>query len=192
MAKPQDDFEVVRTIVSALEGFPATDQERILRWAREKLGLAQAAAASTEAATSPPPASAHPSAPPHHGKPSDIKAFVAQKNPRSDNHFAITVAYFHRFEAPSDRKKDSITGDDLQEAARLVGRKRLHDPGHTLRDAHRAGLLDKGDSRGTYSINTVGENLVAMTLPSAAPLAPAKATRRTTSKRSSKKGQKPR
>src|SRR5229473_6579890 len=42
VTKPQsDDLEAVRTIVAALEGFDAKDKERILRWAREKLGLAQ-------------------------------------------------------------------------------------------------------------------------------------------------------
>jgi hypothetical protein len=43
-AKP-DDYEAVRTVVATLESFDANDQERILRWAREKLGLADAAPA---------------------------------------------------------------------------------------------------------------------------------------------------
>ncbi len=37
----QDDLEAVRAIVAALNSFDAKDQERILRWAREKLGLTQ-------------------------------------------------------------------------------------------------------------------------------------------------------
>ena len=34
-----DDYEAVRTIVETLEAFETKDQERILRWTREKLGL---------------------------------------------------------------------------------------------------------------------------------------------------------
>jgi len=48
----------------------------------------------------------------------------------------------------------------------MVGRARLENPGQTLRNAHHGGLLDRGEGRGLYVINTVGENLVAMTLPS--------------------------
>jgi hypothetical protein len=55
--------------------------------------------------------------------------------------------------------------DDLQEATRKSGRERLKRPDQTLRNAHMLGLLDKGDEPGTFCVNTVGENLVAMTLP---------------------------
>jgi|SRR5271165_524914 len=44
MTKPTDDLEAVRIVAEALQGFDARDQERIIRWAREKLGLAAAAA----------------------------------------------------------------------------------------------------------------------------------------------------
>ncbi len=39
MTKPTDDLEAVRAVTEALQGFDAQDQERILRWAREKLDL---------------------------------------------------------------------------------------------------------------------------------------------------------
>ncbi len=39
MTKPTDDLEAVRIVAEALQGFDAGDQERIIRWAREKLGL---------------------------------------------------------------------------------------------------------------------------------------------------------
>jgi hypothetical protein len=39
MTKPNDDLEAVRIVAEALQGFDARDQERIIRWAREKLGL---------------------------------------------------------------------------------------------------------------------------------------------------------
>jgi len=45
MTKPTDDLEAVRVVAEALQGFDARDQERIIRWAREKLGLASSPAA---------------------------------------------------------------------------------------------------------------------------------------------------
>lgn len=49
MTKPTDDLEAVRAVVEALQGFEAGDQERIIRWAREKLG-------PVESPAPPPPA----------------------------------------------------------------------------------------------------------------------------------------
>jgi len=34
-----DDLEAVRAVVAALQAFDPKEQERILRWAREKLGI---------------------------------------------------------------------------------------------------------------------------------------------------------
>ena len=96
----------------------------------------------------------------------NIKSFITDKAPSSNNEFAATVAYFYRFEAAEALRKDSVTSEDLQEACRLAGRERLHDPGKTLRHAHEVGLLNKSGDRGAYSISTVGENLVAVALPS--------------------------
>ncbi len=38
MTKPIDDLEAVRLITEALQGFDPNEQERIIRWAQEKLG----------------------------------------------------------------------------------------------------------------------------------------------------------
>ena len=40
MTSKPDDLEAVRTLVATLSVFDATEQERIIRWTREKLGLA--------------------------------------------------------------------------------------------------------------------------------------------------------
>jgi hypothetical protein len=158
----QDDLEAVRNVVKALEGFQATDQERIIRWAREKVGLPLGGSSETpgSAGATPPPA-----AQPLQNK--DIKSFVRAKNPQSDNQFAATVAYYYRFEAPEGQRKESITATDLTEATRMVDRDRIARPAQTLINAHLQGLLDKTGERGSYVINTVGENLVAMPLPGA-------------------------
>lgn len=167
MSKPApDDLEAVRTVVGVLEGFDTKGQERILRWAQEKLGLV--APGRTPSLPSQVPITG-PGQPQSLHVPttiaSDIKSFVEKKNPTSDTQFAATIAYYYRFEAPPELKKDSIGASDLQEACRKVGRGRIRFLRQTLVNAHMQGLLDRAE-RGAYSINTVGENLVAVALPS--------------------------
>jgi hypothetical protein len=169
MTKPTDDLEAVRTVTTALEGFEPTEQERIIRWAREKLGLAVAPAATVQKAE---PEKAVQTETPVAAQPGVIKnlsTFVKEKGPRNDVQFAATVAYFHRFEAAPEKRKAEINADDLQDACRLVPRERFKSPGQTLRNAHKLGLLDRGGQEGSFSINSVGENLVAMALPSGVP-----------------------
>jgi hypothetical protein len=95
----------------------------------------------------------------------DISAFLQEKRPSSDNQFAAAVAYYFAFEAPANERKSEITASDLQQAARLSGRERLKRPIYTLHNASKRGYLDKARARGSFRINTVGENLVAMAMP---------------------------
>ena len=109
MPKQQkDDLEAVRAVIEAISDFEAADQERILRWAREKVGLA------VEQPTRPPPG-VHPPAtlePAHHhlgtspSRKTDIKSFVESKTPQNDTQFTAVVAYYHQFEVPDEDKKD--------------------------------------------------------------------------------------
>jgi hypothetical protein len=172
MSKPADEFEASRTIVETLKEFKQPEQQMIFRWAAERLGLPQPFGAGSATHVVPPRATSPLSAAPaasatHAAAPSvqDIKSFVAAKNPRSDVQFAATVAYYFQFEAPPSERKEAINKDDLQDACRKVGRERFKNPYGTLANAHTLGLLDKGPEKATYSINSVGENLVAMTLP---------------------------
>ncbi len=171
MANKPDDLEAVRSIVSTLEPFDDVEKERIIRWSREKLSLPVQIETTPESHVSTPHAvrqTKHTESHQHAPKTvQDIKAFIDEKNPKSDMQFAATVAYYYAFEASESNKKDAISGDDLQEACRLARRTRLTNPGQTLRNAAFNGLLDKLEG-GSYSINAVGENLVAMTLPSEA------------------------
>lgn len=167
-APKMDDLEAVRTVVEALKDFPVADQQRIVRWAAEKLGMTmpafpgQAATPAAPAATGAQPA---PAPPDPAAIATDIKTFMAEKKPRNDVQYAAAVAYYYRFEAPPAEKKDVINKDDLQEATRKSGRDRFGNPLQTLNNAHTLGLLDRGPEKGTFVINSVGENLVAMTLP---------------------------
>lgn len=163
MTDKADDLEAVRKVTQVLSEFAAADQERIIRWTREKIGLpAQPRETAEDQGGAPSTGSIQRELA---GGVTDIRTFVAQKNPASDNQYAATVAYYYRFVAPQATRKEFITADDLQQACRLTGRNRFARPAQTLINAHTNGLLDKGSSRGEYTISTVGENLVAVTLP---------------------------
>ncbi len=120
MTTKPDDLEAVRNVVAALEGFDADSQERIVRWAREKLNLPIAPARSP--APHIPAIPQQPEIPPSPtvlpqsavGGVKDLKTFVTEKKPKNDVQFAAAVAYYYRFEAPSTQRKDEIGSDDLQ------------------------------------------------------------------------------
>jgi len=164
-AKQPDEYDAIRIVVETLDPFSADQQQRLLRWAQEKLGLAPTIPGNPAAhqATSPLlPRALHT---PAHGTTTDIRTFMAAKSPKSDNQFAAAVAYYYKFEAPESQRKDTINKDDLVEACRMVQRKRPGSPAQVLVNTLAQGLLDKSE-RGQYRINSVGENLVAMVLPS--------------------------
>lgn len=162
-----EDFDTAKAVFEKLKDIPAERRKRILTWVAEGLGVVLQATPAPVAPFTVTPHSPTLAAPPGYlpqSPPTDIKTFVATKAPKSDVQFAATVAYYYRFEAPTASRRESIDGDTLQEAARLAGRNRLVNPRGTLNNAKSLGYLD-GISRGEFSINSVGENLVAMTLP---------------------------
>lgn len=167
MTNPQDDLEAVRQLIVALEPFKNEERDRIIRWAREKLGMQSVSNQGNLVVPTAPFANidspATGSSQTHRRK--DLKQFVLEKNPKSDIQFAATVAYYYKFEVAEDRRKDEISAADLLEACRLATRKRPPRPDGTLHNGVQLGLLDKGTNRGTFRINSVGENLVAMALP---------------------------
>ncbi|MBX3373905.1 MAG: hypothetical protein KF817_08720 [Phycisphaeraceae bacterium] len=189
-----DDFTAAKEIFEKLHDLPSDRQQRVLRWVAEGLGLMPVV--GTQAPTTLAPI-AHPGGAPlgmaptpeplRHGPGPhlDIKSFVLQKSPTSDMQFAAVVAYWYRFEAPPAERKETITSDVLIEAARLSGRKRPPKPRMTLTNAKNQGYLDSV-SRGEYSINSVGENLVAMTLGGDGAPAPRRGKKKANAKKPSR------
>jgi hypothetical protein len=188
--KKPDDLKAVRIIRDALIGFQNDDRERIIRWVRESLGLSLATPREAAGGQSPraQPIASHPtpiSAPPtpattttipSSSSPKNIATFVSEKNPQTDIQLATTVAYYYRFEAPPNDRKDEIDAAILRDALRLAGRPgKLTKPLMTLNNAHAKGLLDRGSERGKFAINAVGENLVGMTLPGGGTAQPSRA-----------------
>lgn len=172
MSEEQPDaakvFDAAKAIVETLRGLDRTHQERAIRFASESLGLGSPPHAQGPPVLPSQPAGSAPPSPdtPAHAK--DIKHFVAAKAPKSDQQFATVVAYFNRFEAPESLRKETIGAKDLTDAARLAGRKRPNSPIKTLNNAKASGYLDTTEP-GRFRISTVGENLVAMTLPGSEP-----------------------
>ncbi len=168
MSDPQkSDFETAKAISDLLTGKDKDSQHRVLRWVAESLDIALHAHAPKLPETQGSPGASQPYSEPHQlpRNAPDIKTFIENKQPKSDIQFATATAYYYRFEAASDQRKESISADNLQDAARLVGRQRFAHPVMTLNNAKNQGYLDLV-SRGAYRVNNVGENLIAMTLPS--------------------------
>lgn len=139
----------MRTIVVALEKFQRPDQQRILRWAQEKLGIANIQASQTSlpvgAAGAGPaqPTTLPPTSPPATSA-TDIKSFIERKKPASDVQLTAAIAYYYSFEAPETTRKASLKSDDLIAAARAIGQGgRFKKPAQTLVNAHQQGLLDR-------------------------------------------------
>lgn len=165
----KSDFKAAEEVSDILSGRDKAEQERIIRWVSESLGLL---APSPELPSHVAPSTQLPSpqqqAPVHApaSLPKDIKSFVEEKAPKSDVHFVTVVAYFYQFEASPADHKEAITAADLRGATRLANWGRFKTPTIPLNNAVKQGYLDRAD-RGAYAVNAVGENLVAMTLPGA-------------------------
>jgi hypothetical protein len=175
MTTSHSDFDAAKAVAEQLHGMEKERQQRILRWVAESLSLDLGIAPATErraVETTTERVVASPREDEQvlhrHQRPIDIKSFVDSKRPKSDVQFAAVVAYYYRFEASAESRKDTIDADVLQEAARLVGRRRPPKPLATLNNTKTLGYLDSPE-RGQFRINSVGENLVAMTLPGAEP-----------------------
>ena len=169
--KKRDNLEAARTVRDALQGFTSEEQQLILKWAAESLGIGPVASAPAPRLERPEPLPSAPTVPSATSRPAeptsakDVKTFVDEKNPQTDIHLAATIAYFYRFEAPEAERREDIDAAFLRDALRLAGRPgQLVNPRQTLNNAHAKGILDR-NARGRFSINSVGENLVGMTLP---------------------------
>lgn len=164
----KSDFMAAEEIKAILHGRDKIEQERIIRWVAESLSLAATSSLSpgnpsspVAASTTPQPNVQPPGSSPLRSK--DIKTFVKEKNPRHDVQFAAVAAYFYRFECPE--RKEVIVPKDLDDAGRQSRGYGFKAPLTTLNNAVALGYFDRA-SRGEFKLNAVGENLVAMTLPS--------------------------
>lgn len=165
----KSDFMAAEEIKAILHGRDKTEQERIIRWVAESLGLAGSpsilagTAALAAAAPAVPPTYAQPLGAPFQ-RSKDIKTFVNERNPKSDVQFAAVAGYFYRFESSPGERREVILPKDLDEAGRQARGYSFKDARKTLNNAVMLGYFDRAGD-GQFKLNAVGENLVAMTLP---------------------------
>ncbi len=170
----------MRAVTEALEGFDANDQERIIRWARKKIGLS-VVPVTPPTPSAPPPGTlpASPAVPGSAPATKDLKSFVAEKKPKNDVQFAATVAYYIASRLQQINEKLKSTAMICKKVADLSVVSDLRIPTRPFGTPHTLGLLNKGGQSGHYGINSVGENLVAVTLPGdGAPLVQGRRARR--------------
>ncbi len=189
MTTAANEFDVAKAIVDQLQGVQKEQQQKILRWVVEHLGLDLRVAASADqrmAETSTVTGGTAISKETADQQRSvDIKTFVDSKRPKNDVQLATVVAYYHHFEAPN--RKDHIDAKLLKDSMRLIGRMRTSEWAlRTLNNAKTLGYIDSPE-RGQFQVNSVGENLVVMTLPGTAALKERKKARSNKSKKAKAK-----
>jgi hypothetical protein len=157
-------LSAAQVIVSELTGMSPDHQLLALKFAIETLGI------QLPGTLPPSPAPSHtqqtPLPPLARGDAhsTDIKSFTGMKSPKSDRQFCAVVAYFYQFEAKPESRKEAIDAETMKDAARLSGWPQVNRWGMTLTNAKNAGYLDAAGS-GKFKLSSVGENLVAITLP---------------------------
>lgn len=159
----QSPLDAAQKIVADLQGMSSEDQTLALQFAMQTLRLTPPVGHPTFAPAQPNTLSAN-TALGALGQNVDIKAFTAAKAPKSDQQFTAVVAYFYQFEAKQSDRKDAIDSEAMKEAARLAGWPQVKSWTMTLNNAKNAGYLDPA-GKGWFKLSSVGENLVAITLP---------------------------
>lgn len=167
----KSDFMAAEEIKAILHGRDKIEQERIIRWVTESLGLVGNPGLGVSTVAPPTVVSAtSPSLVQPLGIPlqrsKDIKTFAKEKNPKSDVQFAAVAAYFYRFECSQAERKETIVPKDLDEAGRQARGYSFKNARQTLNNGVMLGYFDRAGD-GAFKLNAVGENLVAMTLPGA-------------------------
>src|SRR5579871_6159842 len=155
-------LDAAQKIVAELRGMTSDHQSLALKFAIETLGLKLPLPSAGLPNSPHQPAASHAASGADHS--TDIRSFTAAKAPKSDQQFTAVVAYFYQFEAKPDDRRESIDADVMKEAARLAGRPQVARWNMTLTNAKNAGYLDAAGS-GNFKLSSVGENLVAITLP---------------------------
>lgn len=164
----KNPLDAAQKIVAVLHGMNKDDQSLAFQFAMQTLRISvQTPHVLPTPTHSQVPILNAPVAPSGIGHSTDIKAFTAAKAPKSHQQFAAVVAYFYQFEAPASQRRNSIDAPTMKDAARLVVWGQVKDWNMTLNNATRAGYLDRAE-RGAFKLSSVGENLVAITLPGTA------------------------
>jgi len=155
-------------IIAALSAIPETSRITAIRAASENLGI-ELGGVNVPIGDLQPPGLAAPLSPPL-SVPSagtDIRTLKEQKNPGNATEMALVLAYYLQHLAPASERKSQITAADVNKYFVQADYPLPKRADQTLVNAKASGYFDT-PSRGGYSLNPVGHNLVAHSLPRAA------------------------
>lgn len=187
----EQELAAIKSIVEALEPLDADARQRALVYATQSLGIKPTS--SQVAPQLPRPPGVDNGGQDHAPRPpivTDIRSLKDQKQPSTDIEMATLVAYYLKYEAPKDERKDEIGTEDIDIYFVQAGYPLPNNKAYTLPNAKKAGYLENA-SRGKYKLNSVGHNLVAHNLPrsggESAPKPRKKNAKSATKRKSSKK-----
>jgi hypothetical protein len=158
--------QAIDTIIQALETLEPSAQKTAINAACEHLGIENGGGKQT--VLPPPPFNSVNNNPDSiaGSKQIDIRTLKEQKTPRTAAQMACVVAYYMQELAPLPERKQSINANDLDKYFKQAKFKIPKSFPQLLVDSKIAGYFDS-PSKGEYSLNAVGYNLVVHNLPKA-------------------------
>lgn len=159
------ELKAIEQVMQALNSLEQAARERVVNYVFQRLGLAVPGSRTPLTIESPTvPVMLTPAAtqsiPAADVSVRDIRSFKMAKNPKSDNEMAALVAYYLKYLAPSDERKDTIATSDIEKYFVQANYPLPNKPQYTLANAKNAGYFDSAE-RGFFKLNPVGNNLVA-------------------------------
>jgi hypothetical protein len=161
----QAEIQVLETVLSALAPLDEATRRRVLGYVQQRFGVPSSEAPPPVPASQPTTSAegAVPEARPV-DQITDIRTLRERKQPKSAVEMAVLVAYYLSEIAKPPEHKGTIRTADITKYFKQADYRLPTQPNVTLHRAKNAGYLDTA-TRGQYSLNPVGYNLVMHGLP---------------------------
>jgi hypothetical protein len=156
-------------VIGALSSLPEPSRVTAIRAACENLGIELGGGPVPFGGSLPPTLDAPAQTPPFNtaAAGTDIRSLKEQKNPNSATEMALVMAHYLQHFAPAPERKSQITAADVSKYFVQADFPLPKRADQMLVNARAAGYFDS-PSRGVYTLNPVGHNLVAHSLPRSA------------------------
>lgn len=152
--------QAIDQVLSALEGFDGKARATILNVVSTHLGVSNPPHSRPEVVAVEVDATSKGPTPARQIATVDIRTLKEEKAPRTAIQMACVVAYY----LSEYLEKPTITAEDVEKYFKQARFKLPKNTGQVLIDAKFAGYMDNA-VRGSYTLNAVGYNLVAHSLP---------------------------
>jgi hypothetical protein len=160
MAGKDQELEAISAIIGLLEPLTEIERSRVLEYVLKRLSMS---------AVRPEPINAEVTTI-QTGRVTgeafvqDIRTLTAEKQPRTANEMVALIAYYLSELAPDDELSKTVNVDVIKRYFKMAKFPMPRVPRMALTNAAAAGFIDNV-SRGEYSLNPVGYNLVVHSLP---------------------------